>query len=154
MYHVLQQICQWMGFPLSKWTYLHPLLSPCAWSLQQVAMWTILSEGSVSCISLAAPQRLRQFKPLFWKQAWNWDWAAHPHTQDLRTKSSVHYCISYWHTIASMWSPPHRFLPPTHPSLTYRFTAFWASILLPARNVMPPKMAKYFRVWNMLSWVQ
>lgn len=80
-----------------------------------------------------------------------------PPSQDLRTESNIHHCISYWHTIASMRSPPwhlQKLLPPRHPCLAYRFTALWASILLPARNVTPPKMAKYFRVWNMLSWVQ
>lgn len=33
----------------------------------------------------------------------------------------------------------------------YLLIACWASILLPARNVTLPKMARYFRVWNMLS---
>lgn len=36
----------------------------------------------------------------------------------------------------------------------YLLIACCASIRLPARNVTLPKMARYFRVWNMLSCVQ
>lgn len=38
--------------------------------------------------------------------------------------------------------------------ISYLFTAFWASMRLPARKVNVPRMARYLRVWNMLRWVQ